>query len=234
LSDGSVEWPPALARVRTAIALDEVASTLRHTALNDIAAMSALLYRLRRGFESSALADNPEMTHVIHALETRIAGASGKLAVRFMTPPVRLARAEIGGAARAALAAFAPGAALELSWDPGQERWAAIDGDELEVALGCLLENAVEAAGGAGRGTIGLRGSENRGGLVLEVVDDIEVIDADRADKLFDPFYTTRPGHPGLGLKIVRAIAHRCEGELLLAPREPSGLTARLELPRAL
>jgi C4-dicarboxylate-specific signal transduction histidine kinase len=219
--------------VRTAIALDEVASTMRHTALNDVAAMSALLYRLRRGIESSPLAENPEMIHVLRALETRIAGASGKLAVRFMAPAGRAERAGLGAAIRAIVAALAPSAEVALPWGAGEEGWAAIARDELEVGLGCLLENAVEAVQLAGRGTITVRAVESKSVLALEVADDAETIDAERADKLFDPFFTTRPGHPGLGLKISRAVAHRWEGELVLTPRSPAGLAARLELPRA-
>jgi C4-dicarboxylate-specific signal transduction histidine kinase len=232
LSEGPVVWPAALAGVRTLIALDEVASTMRHTALNDIAAMSALLYRLRRGIENSPLAENPEMLHVLHALETRIAGASGKLAVRFLPPAGRSARAEITEAVRAVVAAMAPTATLEIPWAPSAGRWAAITSDELQVGLGCLLENAVESVAGAGRGAVTVRASESTSVLTLEVVDDAEPIDAERADKLFDPFFTTRSGHPGLGLKVARAIAHRWEGELVLTPREPAGLVARLELPR--
>jgi signal transduction histidine kinase len=230
---GPVAWPRALAELRHAIALDEVASTLRHTALNDLAGMGALIYRLRRAIESSELGSDPDIAGVLRTLDTRIANAPAKLALRFMPPPARPASAELGAAARSVAAALAGGAAIDTAGLGDAERWAAVPRDELEVAFGCLLENAIEATSLAGQGTIAIAATDVPAGVALEVRDDAELIDAARAERLFDPFFSTRPGRAGLGLKIARAIAHRWEGELLLARAAPRGLIARLELPRA-
>jgi C4-dicarboxylate-specific signal transduction histidine kinase len=224
-----VTWPAALAQLRHGFALDEVASTLRHTTLNDLAGMGALLFRLRRRIDAMpALATDAEVARVLDGLDARIAAAPAKLAVRFMAEPAQRARTHLGAAIRELVTTMAPAVAMDVA---AGEIWAGIDAGELGVALGCLLENAVEAVSAAGTGTIAVRCTSAQGRVTLEVSDDAEPIDPERADHFFDPFFTTRAGHAGLGLKIARGIVHRWEGELLVNPRAPRGLGVAIQLP---
>ncbi len=53
------------------------------------------------------------------------------------------------------------------------------------------------------------------------------------AEKIFQPFYTTKKsGGTGLGLAISRDIVRRHGGEIALAPRDGGGTEARVDLPR--
>jgi C4-dicarboxylate-specific signal transduction histidine kinase len=226
---GAVSWPSELARLRHKACLDEVASTLRHTALNDFAGVGALVYRLRRRVEAATPGPDPEVVAALEAIEARIAAAPARLNARFMPAVERTARTEVGPALGELVAVLG----ANVSLDAGPGGWAAIDRHELAVAVACLVENAAEAVAAAGRGTITVTSSTDHGTLAIEIGDDAEAIDALLAERLFDPFFSTRLGHQGLGLKIARAIAHRWDGELLLTPRRPAGLSARLELPAA-
>ena len=53
--------------------------------------------------------------------------------------------------------------------------------------------------------------------MVVDVVDNGPGIPADRVEKIFSPFFTTKPQGSGLGLAIVRKIVDAHEGRIDLA-----------------
>jgi signal transduction histidine kinase len=55
---------------------------------------------------------------------------------------------------------------------------------------------------------------------------------ADRAEDVFLPHYTTRPGAAGMGLTIVREICRSHRGEAVVLAGEGKGTTVRVELKR--
>jgi signal transduction histidine kinase len=102
----------------------------------------------------------------------------------------------------------------------------------LSQALANLLDNALKYAGG---GLIELRVYHENGRAILEVADQGPGIpEADR-QSVFDRFVRlepsrTTPGN-GLGLSLVRAIARRHDGSVVLADNRP-GLRVRLQFTR--
>ena len=69
-----------------------------------------------------------------------------------------------------------------------------------------LLANALEAVeAGAGRINVRVRGELDR--VVVEILDNGHGVPAEIADRIWEPFFTTRPGpHTGLGLDIARRV----------------------------
>jgi signal transduction histidine kinase len=57
-------------------------------------------------------------------------------------------------------------------------------------------------------------------------------IPADRADDVFLPHYTTRPGAAGMGLTIIREVCRAHGGEATVLPRAGQGTTVRVTLKR--
>ncbi|MEL6743397.1 MAG: ATP-binding protein, partial [Planctomycetota bacterium] len=122
---------------------------------------------------------------------------------------------------------------------------------ELVVSALCnLIRNAVEALGEAGTrsGLVQIEvGSDelpilHRDGRLLarpavrfRVQDNGPGIPEDRADRIFNPFYTTRPSGTGLGLAIVHKfiLAHQGDVRLLSAGEEadPCGAIFEVRLP---
>lgn len=96
---------------------------------------------------------------------------------------------------------------------------------DLVQAVFHLLVNALEAgdAGGRLRVTTYRAGGEVR----IEVADDGPGVPAEHAERIFEPFFSTKEGHSGLGLPIARDVARAHGGELLLV----DGGVFRLSLP---
>jgi signal transduction histidine kinase len=77
-----------------------------------------------------------------------------------------------------------------------------------------LLANALEAVEtGAGRISVRVRGELDR--VVVEIVDNGHGVPPEIADRIWEPFFTTRPGpHTGLGLDIARRVVEQHGGEI--------------------
>jgi signal transduction histidine kinase len=230
-ADLSLLWPAPLAYLRSLCAADEVASTLRHEALNEIAGIGALTYRLRRRLEARFDKD-PDVLGVLDSLEARMAASPTRLGIRFLPPPHPASRADLLATARSVITDLDLRA--EIVCTLGDKESPVVTGDpqELRVAVGCLVENSAEALRLAGRsGPLLVEVRAERDRRVLEVRDDGDPVDPALAERLLDPFFTTRPGRAGLGLKIARRIAQRWNGELLLSRTEPRGLRVELVFP---
>lgn len=100
------------------------------------------------------------------------------------------------------------------------------DRDSLERAVGNLVRNAIEHAGGSGDIRVGV----TRDGAI-EVADDGPGIPGDEREKVFEPFYRTKPKSTGagLGLSIVSQIAQTHNGQITIVP-QTWGARFRLKL----
>src|SRR5206468_4106139 len=94
--------------------------------------------------------------------------------------------------------------------------------------LRCLLENASEAMASKGRLVLSASRKENR--VHILVTDEGPGILPEMQEQLLAAFYTTKPGHIGLGLNVARRIALRYEGSLTFAPVE-RGACVSLSFP---
>jgi signal transduction histidine kinase len=101
-----------------------------------------------------------------------------------------------------------------------------------------LVANAAESLEGRdGRVRISAREepavATGRGSVRLEVRDDGPGIPAELRERVFDDFWTTKPGGTGLGLSIVRRLVSDSEGTLALESEPGLGTTAIVTLPIA-
>lgn len=102
------------------------------------------------------------------------------------------------------------------------------DRDQLEQALINLVRNALEAA--PVDGEVRLRTSRDGAHACIEVIDDGP--GPPHEDKLFVPFFTTKPGGSGIGLVLSRQIVEAHAGTLALVARDDrTGTIARIRLP---
>ena len=120
--------------------------------------------------------------------------------------------------------------AFHVEVAPGAARCTA-DPDLLEGALENLVRNAIEAMPSGG--TLWVRAAEDAGAVLLQVEDTGEGMDARRAYRAFEEFYTTKRGGSGLGLPFVRRVAEGHGGEASIRSRPGEGTMLQIRLPHA-
>jgi PAS domain S-box-containing protein len=105
---------------------------------------------------------------------------------------------------------------------------------QLQQVVLNLVSNACDAMQGqpADRRTLSITTLDRHDGSVQLVVSDTGPgIDAERLERVFEPFYTTKESGLGLGLAISRRIALSHGGRLTAERREGGGASMRLVLP---
>lgn len=100
---------------------------------------------------------------------------------------------------------------------------------ELEQLVLNLVMNAKDAVGEAGEIRVALR--LDPGHLVLEISDDGAGIDEREQQRLFEPFYSTKPGHSGIGLSAVYGIVERARGSVEIDSARGRGTRFTIRLP---
>ena len=109
----------------------------------------------------------------------------------------------------------APGS-LELTADPAL----------IEQVLINLCKNALEAVTARGKARILLSAeTDAQGNPVIKVIDNGRGIPEDVAERIFIPFFTTKPGGSGIGLSLSRQIMRLHKGTLSVGSAPPGGET---------
>jgi signal transduction histidine kinase/CheY-like chemotaxis protein len=124
-----------------------------------------------------------------------------------MVPPAVVLRVEPG----------APDIAIEA--DRGLLRQVILD----------LVENSVDAVRGAG--TIQLTTKLADNGWELTITDDGVGMDAPTLNRMFDPFFSTKADHRGLGLSAVLGIVRRLGGDITATSQPERGTRIVVRLP---
>ena len=97
-----------------------------------------------------------------------------------------------------------------------------------------LVANALTAPGRRGpvRVVIAAGDDGREESILVHVIDDGQGISPDLRDRVFTPFYTTRPSGTGLGLAVVRSSAEAHGGDVVVSGTPGGGATFTLRLPR--
>ncbi len=108
-----------------------------------------------------------------------------------------------------------------------------VDPDHIKRAVLNLVDNAVEAVGGAGQVEVEVVHRPEAGRVEIAVSDTGPGINPDDRDKLFLPHFSTKSGGMGLGLPIVHEIVTEHGGAIRVEDHEPRGSRFVVELPLA-
>jgi PAS domain S-box-containing protein len=130
----------------------------------------------------------------------------------------------------------APGHRVKIEFEPPADPMIIpIDAPQIEDAVLNLIINAIESADGDGQVKIRVAQDDPETDFEDEAI--VEVSDNGRgiseADllRIFNPFFTTRPGGTGLGLPAVRRIARAHGGGVAVKSSLGAGSTFTLHLP---
>jgi signal transduction histidine kinase len=113
------------------------------------------------------------------------------------------------------------------------ERPVMVDRVQLQQVLLNLIMNGVEAMKGVAERARELTVSSKvePGGVLVAVEDTGTGVDPAVADRMFQPFFTTKSDGLGMGLAICRSIIEAHGGRLWVLPREPHGADVRFTIP---
>jgi C4-dicarboxylate-specific signal transduction histidine kinase len=112
----------------------------------------------------------------------------------------------------------------------------AVEGDpvQLQQVVLNLVMNAIEAMSMAGKETRELLVSSEKSasdGVLVAVRDSGPGIAPESADRLYESFYTTKPGGLGMGLSICHSIIEAHHGRLWATANSPEGAVFQFTLP---
>jgi len=106
------------------------------------------------------------------------------------------------------------------------------DGEALKQALLNLIINAIQAIPDGGTVTVSARAADDDH-VVVTVKDDGVGVAPENLDKVFDPFFSTKPSGTGLGLAMVHRIVDAHGGVITLDSKPGVGTTIEMRLPIA-
>jgi PAS domain S-box-containing protein len=227
-------------------AVGEMAATVAHEIKNPLAGIEVLAGLLKR-----QLADNGEALSLVSEIinEAKMANAIVQEVLDFVRPVrLEIERTSLLDALQNAVT-VADGKvrrgqiAVKLDVPP---EIPPIKGDrhQLTQVFANLFINAYEAL--EGRGTVAIvarlhhdaddgallpDGLEPVPTVIVEVFDDGPGVASELTDKIFNPFFTTKPQGSGLGLAIVRKIVDAHEGRIDMTSAPGRGTSFRVTLP---
>ncbi len=122
--------------------------------------------------------------------------------------------------------------------DRADELWIDADPLRLRQVLTNLVINGLQAAGEGGQVQVNARYRQvpppgHCGEVQIEVLDSGPGIPADMLDRIFNPFFTTKPTGTGLGLAIVHRIVEAHGGTIRATNRPEGGARFAVTIPPA-
>ena len=102
---------------------------------------------------------------------------------------------------------------------------------ELEQLVLNLCMNARDATSQRESGEVRIALSRHLEGILIEIADNGCGMDEATQTEIFEPFYTTKPGHSGVGLAAVYGIVERAHGRIALNSAPGRGTSFRITLP---
>ena len=118
---------------------------------------------------------------------------------------------------------------LETRYHADEKVHLHIDPSQLRQALTNVVLNAAEAMPDGGYLRVGTEQTDYH--YIVTIADTGKGIAQERLSKVFDPFFSTKPNHTGLGLSIVQAVVEKHGGEIKVNSKEGAGTEFVIELP---
>lgn len=229
-------------------AVTELSASLAHEIRNPLASIRSAVEQL--GHSPRATPDERTLSSLIVRESDRLS----RLLTEFLDfSRVRVSRVQqvdigrlVHGAATLAGAhpSRADGVRVSITGEPGMVGCVAGDDDVLHRAVFNLVLNAVQSSpvGGEVRVDVTSLQSDDAppgvrlpgGGVSILVADDGPGIPPEAREKMFDPFFTTRPGGSGLGLAVVHRAVESHAGCVFVDSEVGSGTRVTVLLPREL
>lgn len=230
----------ALIQAQRASAWSEVARRLAHEIKNPLTPIQLSAERLKHKLSKSLPA--PELEVLDRSTRTIVQQVEAMKSMvnafaEYAKPSItQLQRLDISALIDEVVALYPPQSGLEF--DLGLARHLPpvhVDPVKIRQVLHNLIKNAQEAVGSAVSGRMRITSElveDNRHPFVeLRLADNGPGIPADQADRIFEPYVTTKAKGTGLGLAIVKRIVEEHGGSIRLDPAYRSGAAFVIRFP---
>lgn len=197
---------------------DELSSHMRHKVRNKLGSVRNAAFFIRRSLEKSATPPAPRLLTFFQLIDDELCAADQHLGHQPAAMPgsgALLERLQLRACIDAALALRGLLPALPTALPTSLEVTVRCNpaltltgrAAELTVALCCLLDNACEAVAPGGRIAIAaIPLPEPASHIALSVTDSGAGFTQGAAEQALEAFFTTKPGHLGLGLNLVARV----------------------------
>jgi two-component system sensor histidine kinase PilS (NtrC family) len=224
-------------------AITELSASLAHEIKNPLASIRSAVEQISK----------PTLEHEDRETLERLVVLESDRLSRLLSDFIEFSGLRMGKARNLDLAAVARDCVMLVAQNPdvgasvrfqqvGLDRSVRVsgDGDLLHRAVFNLVLNAAQFAGGGGVVRVEARGvgecaapsgTQMRVPVCLRVADSGPGVDPDDLARIFDPFYTNRPGGSGLGLALVHRAVEAHQGAVIVDRAEEGGAEFSIYLP---
>ena len=234
LIEDKVRLERELAERERMASLGQMAANVSHNLRNPLSSMKTVL---------QVQLENPDLPVDVRRDSTLVVNEIDRMSAK-LSQLLRYAKPAVSGQ-RVAAVALANQTAVLFRHDaerrnvrfeferPTEEIYALASEEALSEILSNLIVNAIEAQGTGGRVKVGLARSEGRLEIIVE--DGGPGISQELREKMFQPYFTTKPAGTGLGLSIVARRVEEMAGTISCESpvRNGKGTRFRLTLPLA-
>jgi NO-binding membrane sensor protein with MHYT domain len=227
-----------LAHIQRATTMGELAASITHEVNQPLGAMVNNASACVRWLAAQNLEEAQRSAALVIADGHRAADIIGRIRALIKKEPPRKNALEVNEAIVEVIALtrgemMKNNVAVQTQLAEGLPR---IPGDrvQLQQVLLNLILNAVEAMSGVREGARALlisTGLEASGGVLVTVQDSGPGLNPESFERLFDSFYTTKPGGMGMGLSICSSIVEAHGGRIWATPNAGPGITVQFTLP---
>lgn len=210
-------------------AVGEMATVIGHELRNPLGAAINALYLVRNKVDKSI---DPQAEAYLALAEreiNRAAALSEDLTAYMRERMPLVTQFDLRDVVDAVLESTPPPAGITVS-PPDRGCDLDADKDQITQVLINLVTNAYQVMPGGG--SLSITGSQVDGLSEISVVDSGEGVDPADAERLFDPFFTTRSIGTGLGLAIVKRIVESHAGTVTIGNGPSGGAVVTFRLPR--
>jgi anti-sigma regulatory factor (Ser/Thr protein kinase) len=208
-----------------------VAQRLAHDIKNPLTAMSLALQRVEKSAGPDSGRYVESMKEDIERLKKM---ADGFMRLTKLDPP-KLEPSDFNDVVRQCLAKFEGavpvGVSIKTNLADGLPL-SALDRQQVVSACGNVIENAIAAMTGKG-GVLSVTTRREGDRVVAVVTDTGKGIPERYLNKVFEPYFTMKPGGTGLGMCITKRIIEDHKGSIAIRSKEGEGTTVTITLPVA-
>jgi signal transduction histidine kinase len=213
--------------------LRKMCSVASHEIRNPLAIISNSIYFIKTKLNAGGAAVDPKVAKHIGIIEGEVKQSNAVIEQMLAfthTRELHCAPASLNSAIKdlAGSYLFPPSITLKAIPDPADPCVNA-DMETIAYALRCILDNSVQAMPEGG--TVTIAASSDAGRALLTVTDSGPGLPDGDGEKVFEPFFTTRPRGIGLGLTIARKLLEQQGGTATAQNAAARGARVSLSLP---